>query len=234
MASARGAPISMLDRFEALERRVGRLAAAVRGLRQGRAESEAEDIRQALRRRGLAAKRALHEQTLVPRSAAARQEFYRLLRHYSFRLFLRDVIKRADGFGVDDLTRYCSPAVARRYLRWLVERGVAQPRGRRYRLGAPVRSFGPTLEWFVAQVLRHEFGIPSAWNLRVERAGRGGDYDVGGFQEGACVYIETKSSPPRNIEGRQVRAFFDRLHTLHPQLAVFLNDTQLRMGDKIA
>jgi hypothetical protein len=137
-------------------------------------------------------------------------------------------------FAIGNLQRYCSAASARRYVQWLVGRRLVQRHGRHWRLALETSSFGPTLEWFVAAVLEREYGIPSAWNVRLDAACGGGDYDVIGFQDGACIYVETKSSPPRNIEARQIHAFFDRLETLRPQVAIFLNDTQLRMGDKIA
>jgi hypothetical protein len=171
---------------------------------------------------------------VLPRAVGARAEFYLLLRHYSFRLFLRDVIKHREAFVLADLVRYCSPAAARRYLEWLLRHHIVRRSRHAFRLVSEAPSFGPTLEWFVAAALEREYGIACAWNVRLDAARGGGDYDVIGFQESACVYVETKSSPPRNIECRQVRAFFDRLDTLRPQLAIFLNDTQLRMGDKIA
>ncbi len=221
------------ERLRRLQRRVTRLTAEIRDLRSALAEVKHDGLRQGLRRRGLVLKRELHDGCVLP-GAAARAEYYARLRHYSFRLFLRDVIKHRDGFGVADLVRYCSPAVARRYLRWLCAHGLVRARGRRFSLVSDARSFGPTLEWFVAAVLRREFGLHVGWNLRLAGACGGGDYDVVGFQDGVCAYIETKSSPPRNIDAGQIRAFLDRLEMLRPELAVFLNDTQLRMGDKIA
>jgi hypothetical protein len=146
-------------------------------------------------------KKVPHDGCVLPRTRLGQDEYCQLLRHYSFRLFLRDVIKHREGFSIADLVRDCSLASARRYLRWLVERRLV--------------------------------GIPSAWNVRLDGARSGRDHDVVGFQEGVCVYVETKSSPPRNFEAKQIRAFFERLETLRPQLAIFLNDTQLRMGDKI-
>ena len=222
------------DRLQRVQRSLDRLGAEVRALRARLAADEIGSLRQALRRRGLLFGNELHAGCPLPRAAAAQAEFYALLRHYSFRLFLRDVIKHRNHFTVGDLVRYCSAASARRYLQWLLDRRLVRRSGRAFRLVPDVASFGPTLEWFVAAAMRQEYGIPSAWNVRLDAARGGGDYDVIGFQEGACIYIETKSSPPRNIECRQIRAFFDRLDTLRPQMAVFLNDTQLRMGDKIA
>jgi hypothetical protein len=217
-----------------LQRSIDRLARAVRTLRAQHNGATSTGVRLALRRRGLLWKKVVHHGCVLPRTRKGRDECYQLLRHYSFRLFLRDVIKHRERFGISDLQRYCSAASARRYLHWLAAHRLVRRTGRQYRLAVETSSFGPTLEWFVASVLEREYGIPSAWNVRLDAARGGGDYDVIGFRDGACIYVETKSSPPRNIEARQIHAFFDRLQTLRPQVAVFLNDTQLRMGDKIA
>lgn len=222
------------ERIQHVQRSVDRLTAEVRTLRERLERAVTAELRLALRRRGLTWKKVLHDGCILPRARDAQEDFYQLLRHYSFRLFLRDVIKHRDRFTLADLTRYCSPASARRYLQWLLEHKLVRRTGGAFRLTVEASSFGPTLEWFVATVLQREYGIPCAWNVRLDAARGGGDYDVIGFQEGTCVYVETKSSPPRNIEANQVRAFFDRLETLRPHVAVFLNDTRLRMGDKIA
>jgi hypothetical protein len=47
------------------------------------------------------------------------------------------------------------------------------------------------------------------------------------------IYIEVKSSAPRNIEQRQIGAFVERVAALAPDMAVLLKDTQLRMLDKL-
>ena len=52
--------------------------------------------------------------------------------------------------------------------------------------------------------------------------------------KGSLVYIETKSSPPKHVEQRDIRAFFNRLEVRAPDLAIYLEDTQLHMKDKIA
>jgi len=53
------------------------------------------------------------------------------------------------------------------------------------------------------------------------------------LMEGSLVYVETTSSPPKHIKQRDIQAFFDRLEVLAPDLAIYLEDTQLRMKDKI-
>jgi hypothetical protein len=219
-------------RIAQLEHTVEQLRTEMRGLRAEVRSNVERVLRLMLRRRGLTWKNVLHQGCLLPDGAAA-DDLYRLLRHYSFRLFLRDVIRHREHFGPRDLVRYCSPATARRYLQWLAAHALVRRAGRGYALAVDAVSFGPTLEWFVASALEREYGIPSVWNLRLDGNRGGGDYDVVGYAESILVYVEAKSSPPRNIEVRQVQAFFDRLETLRPHLAIFLNDTQLRMRDKI-
>jgi hypothetical protein len=94
-----------------------------------------------------------------------------------------------------------------------------------------VRSFGAhTLKNGEAE---HIAGIPSAWGLRPDGSGGGGDYDVVGVADGGLIYVEVKASPPRNIEQRQISAFVERVAALAPNMAVLLNGTQLRMLDNL-
>ena len=62
----------------------------------------------------------------------------------------------------------------------------------------------------------------------------GGDYDVITAIENQFGYIEVKSSPPKHIDIPEIRAFVDRIQSLRPHFAIFLEDTHLRMKDKLA
>jgi len=75
--------------------------------------------------------------------------------------------------------------------------------------------------------------LKRALHRRQRAVGGGGDYDVVGVAEGTLLYVEVKSSAPRNIEQRQIGAFVERVAALAPNMAVLLNDTQLRMLDKL-
>ncbi len=209
----------------------------VQNLRQEILKEKERRVLGALIRRGLRCYPREEEMgLLLPAKETSREEFYRHLKKYSFQLFLRDVIKNKDSFSLHDLLLYCSQNSAEVYLRFLVRVGlVVHARQRRFRLkDSRIGSFGATLEWFVCQMLEKEFYLPALWGFRVKGNRGGGDFDVVALMEGRFLYIETKSSPPKHLEQRDIRVFFDRLEVLSPDLAIFLEDTQLRMKDKVA
>jgi hypothetical protein len=167
-------------------------------------------------------------------SEEGRARLARLLGHYAFRLFLRGVMKQPGGLRPADATRYVGTSDARRMAEELQGLGLAEksPRGR-FRLRCPTRSFGGTLEWYVAHELRQRLGFDTAAGVRFGAPGVGGDLDVVAAAEGKLVLLELKSSPPRQLEDAEVGAFFDRLAVLRPDLALFVVDTALRLGDKV-
>ncbi|SMC24850.1 hypothetical protein SAMN02746041_02110 [Desulfacinum hydrothermale DSM 13146] len=178
-----------------------------------------------------------HSQVFLPANAPEEhvETFYALMRRYSFRLFLRDLIHTPRADGVDHLTRYCAPRTVRRYLNILAELNMVRiSRRGAYELLSPrVASFGPTLEWYVWQLFQREFLAPALFNVRLNRTRHGGDYDVIALVNHRLVYVEVKSSPPRGVEMPAVRSFLNRLQDLQPHVAIFLVDTELRMKDKI-
>ena len=176
------------------------------------------------------------ENLLIPNNLSSEWvlKFYEMMKRYSFRLFLRDLIKTGGPFRSEELTRYCSGRVAEAYTRFLISTGTVVEEGRQYRLNRPgVSSFGPTLEWFVAQMFQREFASPSVYDLRLVERGVGGDYDVIALWECRLVYVEVKSSPPKSIEDPEIGAFLSRLGDLITDVAFFFNDTHLRMKDKV-
>ncbi len=113
--------------------------------------------------------------------------------------------------------------------------GIVEPIGDSFRLAKrPVKSFGPTLEWFVARMMADEFDSPSLWAITFRRIDSGGDFDVISFFEDELIYIEVKSAPPKGIETGEARAFLARVNTLLPRAAFFFVDTELRMRDRVA
>lgn len=161
--------------------------------------------------------------------------FYEMMKRYSFRLVIRDMIKSQDRFRIMDLTRYCSSRVVRGYCETLCEMGVITKLDRLHyqTLSKPLYSFGPTLEWFIAEMFKREFASPAFYGVSIKKIHSGGDYDVIASWNQRLVYVEVKSSPPKGIEKTEITTFFSRVDDLLPDVAILFNDTQLRMKDKL-
>lgn len=187
-----------------------------------------------LKRRGFRIfKQAPSEDLLLPEEEFL-DEYYRMLHRYSFRLFVRDVIKHQDFFKVENVTRYATAGVTADYLRYVLSIGLIAETGDGYHLARrSVKSFGETLEWYVAEILKREFCFESIWGVKFKRPRIGGDYDVLGRFNGSVLYIEVKSSPPKQVYASEISSFLVRVADLLPEIAVFFMDTELRMKDKI-
>jgi hypothetical protein len=160
--------------------------------------------------------------------------FYRLMRRYSFRMLLREVLARTGVFGARDVERYGSHGSTDRYLQTLERIGlVKRERDAFTWRGQLPDSLGPTLEWFVAEVFQREFASEALYRVRLRGLRGGGDYDVIALWQSRLVYVETKAGPPKAVEDTQVRAFLGRVEALAPEVAIFLMDTHLRMTDKM-
>lgn len=175
--------------------------------------------------------------------------YYEMLKRYSFRLFLRDVIKHQPLFTLQQVTRYATKEITGEYINYLVKTGLAARAegGLRppseipliientfYKLKkGPIKSFGETLEWFVAEIFKREFVSEAVWGVKMKRPGIGGDYDLLAKIDGSILYMEIKSSPPKQIYQKEVSAFLDRVYDLMPEIAIFFMDTELRMKDKM-
>jgi hypothetical protein len=229
--------------LEALWKELSGLKKEVKELRAVIARLEQEmlgegGLQRAIKARGMQVHRQDPVDELIFSPQASSQErtsLYQLLRHYSFRLFLRDVISTKDAFRAKGLVRYCSLETAQRYCASLCELKIAEPVGKEtfHLVNRSLSSFGPTLEWFVAQMFRREFASPAIYGVRFKETPSGGDYDVIALWEGQMVYVEIKSSPPRGIERGEIGSFLARITDLVPDIAFLFNDTQLRMKDKI-
>ncbi len=230
-----------LDRLEKevreLKKELSLLRRYVEKLHLGRYPSPIP-LLQVLAQRGLSILEHDHNnQLILPPEATEEEEnaFFNLLRRYSFRLFLRDLIRFQEGRNVKMLCRYCSPPTARAYLKKLSSlRIVSYDPRKGYRLLIQgVASFGPTLEWFVGQLFARYFSAPVITSVKFKNMPTGGDYDVIALLEQKVAYVEVKSSPPRGVEKPAVKAFMDRLFDLQPEVSLFFVDTELRMKDKM-
>lgn len=160
--------------------------------------------------------------------------YYEMLKKYSFRLFLRDVIKHQPLFTLAQVTRYATKQVTEEYIKYLEKVGMVIPQGESFLMTkGPIKSFGETLEWFIAQIFRREFYTDAIWGLKMKMRTIGGDYDLLAKIDGSILYMEIKSSPPKQIYQKEISAFFERVYDMMPEIAIFLVDTELRMKDKI-
>lgn len=170
---------------------------------------------------------------LIP-SKRHRGVFYDMMARYSFRLFLRDVIKHQAFFTPGMVARYATDDVTAQYISYLLSIRLIIGKDDGYAVaGKQVRSFGETLEWYVAEIFRQEFSAEAVWGVRFKGRRTGGDYDVIAKLDGMLCYTEVKSSPPKQIYESEIAAFLDRVDDLAPEIAIFLMDTELRMKDKI-
>lgn len=187
-----------------------------------------------LKRRGFRIyKKEPSEDLLIPDREFI-DDYYKVLHKYSFRLFLRDLIKHQDFFTLEMVTRYASSEVTRGYIEFILSIGLIKKLTDGYRLARrPIKSFGETLEWYVAEVFKREFSAEAIWGVKFKRPTIGGDYDVIAKLDGLIFYAEVKSSPPRQVYDGEISAFLERVSDLSPEISVFLMDTELRMKDKI-
>lgn len=174
------------------------------------------------------------EDLLLPRKKTYADSFYEKLKKYSFRLFLRDVIKHQNFFTLGKVTRFATKEVTTQYIDFLLKAAIAEPAQRGYRLKKrPIKSFGETLEWFVSSLMKKEFEAETAWGVKFKRPNVGGDYDLIAKIDSSILYMEVKSSPPRQIYDKEITAFLNRVSDLSPEISIFFMDTELRMKDKI-
>lgn len=192
------------------------------------------DINMLLKRRGfIIYKKEPVDDLFVPLKKF-QNRFYRMLHKYSFRLLLRDVIKHQKLFTLEQVTQYATASITNGYLDCLLSVKLIRKKGAGYVLAkGPIRSFGVTLEWYIAEIFKREFGSESVWGVKFKRPRIGGDYDVIAKMDTFLIYSEVKSSPPKQIYDSEIAAFLDRVADLAPAVAIFLIDTELRMKDKI-
>jgi hypothetical protein len=209
------------------------LRAEIRRLRRELA-SVAPSLEVMLQRRGFLIHKKNPSEDLIVPDRDYDSAFYDKMKKYSFRLFLRDVIRFQDSFSVEDVTKFATKRVSADYIEFLVKSGIVEHHANRYRLvRRPVKSFGETLECFVARLVGNHFQAETLWGVRFKKRNVGGDYDLIARIDNQLFYMEIKSSPPKQIYDKEIDAFLNRASDLSPDLSAFFVDTELRMKDKI-
>ncbi len=227
----------VLRELRSLKRKVQRLSKEIESIKSLSVE-DASAVEGMLRMRGMKVfrKNPIDRLFLPPDLPSFHKtRFYEMMKKYSFRLVLRDMIKHQARFRIQDLTHYCSPKVAQGYCDLLLEMRVITGNGKEgYQTSvSPLYSFGPTLEWFIAEMFKREFASPAIYGVSMKETPSGGDYDVIAAWNRRLVYVEAKSSPPKGVELSEISTFLSRIEDLLPEVAILFNDTQLRMKDKL-
>ena len=235
--SGRLARQKLLQEIQSLKRKVRKLTEEIESFKASSVE-EPSPVEKMLRMRGMKVfRKNPTERLFFPAdfSLFDKNRFYEMMKKYSFRLVLRDMIKYEEGFHIRDLTHYCSYKVAQGYCNLLLEMGAITRNGKRsYQTRvSPLYSFGPTLEWFIAEMFKREFASPAIYGVSMKNTPSGGDYDVIASWNQRLVYVEVKSSPPKGVEQNEISTFFSRMDDILPDVALLFNDTQLRMRDKL-
>ncbi len=191
------------------------------------------DLEVLLKRRGFRISSKNPENGILFKTTEQRKDAYEYMKRYAFRIFLRDVIKHKDGFTAKEVARYASERITLKYIDFLHRHGIIKQTSRGFRLGSTVRSFGDTLVWFVTEILKREFAMETIWGVKFRGRTIGGDYDIlSNLSPGIC-FLEVKSSPPRQVQDVEVKAFLERVNDLCPDISIFMLDTHLRMKDRI-
>lgn len=192
----------------------------------------------ALSQRGLSITECcVEERTFLPylSSAKKRGDFYRLLHSYAFRLFLRDLLALRNRYLPERLGPFFSPESVEEMAGQVERLALIRqgPAGTIRLLAEAVTDFGDTFEWFVAEILHRQFHADVLWGVTIPGLSCGGDFDILALLSGKLLYLETKTSPPKHIEQKEMRAFVQRVRKLSPDIAILLVDTHLRMKDKL-
>jgi hypothetical protein len=162
--------------------------------------------------------------------------FYRLMKKYPFRLLFYDVLKNKSNYAFKDLIHYSSSKSVSRFLEQLKSLQIIQDWDeKKVQLTQPACKLnsGWLLEWLIATLLYQEFDSVTIFNVGLRGTNIGGDYDVLANWLGRLLYLELKCSPPKGIHNPQIKAFLQRVSKLKPDIAIFINDTHLRVKDKI-
>ncbi len=180
-----------------------------------------------LKQRGFVRADCCHMEPVIEAVGASKHSvWFEALRHKTVRKLLRNIARRAT-VERDSLLNICPEPKLTQHIDHLSDTGVLKVSGEQVGLHKPVDNFGPTLEWYVALMLREEFDVTACWSVQLEEIYGGGDFDVLAWIDSlsALVYVECKSASPPEISESELKHFFQRSQELAPQIAVLLVDT---------
>ncbi|NOX38504.1 MAG: hypothetical protein GXO78_13300 [Calditrichaeota bacterium] len=171
----------------------------------------------------------------LPLSRQQLDDFFTFMHRYSHRLVLHDLFRLQPECKAEDLTHYVSSNSLIRILAQLENFGmISRKSDGRIVIHLPADlTVGWILEWYIATLMENVFASPALFNVGILGTDTGGDYDVLASWLNRLVYFEAKSAPPKGIHNPEIAAFLKRIQQLKPDLAIFFNDTHLRVKDKI-
>lgn len=144
----------------------------------------------------------------------------------SFRKMVRLLLQNGRTFVDIENLRNASGNSTEEYLQFLERLLVLERQDSSVRLDREIENLGPSLEHYVAELCRRELRGSAGWGVLLENLPRsGGDYDVLTWLDPSLMYVECKTSRPRNIADNELREFLQRSVELAPDLAVLLIDT---------
>lgn len=157
------------------------------------------------------------------------ERYLDLMSRASFRKVARAILGgRETGVEVVKLHLIAGDA-ANEYIDMLASVNAVRRAGDNVISTQPIDNFGPTLEWYVAQLCQRELHGSAAWAVTLSGLPSGGDFDTLAWLDPLLVYIEAKSAHPEQIDERELLNFLQRATELAPDLAILLIDTDTKI-----
>lgn len=176
------------------------------------------------------------DRIVLPKNTALESDYFSFLSHYRFRRLLSDVVHSQDNGKIllDRLLSRWKLEEIKEYWDFLIKSEIINSIGNDYYFSYPyIDNFGETLEWYISELLRKEFKMPTIWGVKIRELKGGGDFDVLSILEGSLLYIECKTSPPNNVRLREMWEFLRRREELKPKITIFFIDTTLKIERNI-
>lgn len=155
-------------------------------------------------------------------------KYYEYMGRRTFRNILKNIIAKRENISRTNYLGTCSDAKLSEYFDFLCSIGVVHldNHSSLYSLAITANDFGPTLEWYIAELFKRELASTSDWGVRIRDVKPGGDFDVMARVESALVWVEAKSSRPENISESDIKHFLQRDQNLDPNISIFFVDTR--------
>ncbi len=197
-----------------------------------------EEVRRALWRRGYEIiEECPIERVIVPKGGEFLDEYYQRLFNYRFRRFLGDLLlfRKDDYIDCETLfSRWKKDEVEEQWNFLLKAHIIESLKEDQYLFSYfYLDNFGETLEWFISEIFKREFYMPTIWGIKIKEIKGGGDFDILSILENNLLYVECKTSPPNNIRLREIWEFLRRREVLKPKITIFFIDTTLKIERNI-